>query len=526
MTTAVSRTAPVLTPEQIADSYWRVAIRLGDPVAELLRGLEFEPFDVQLEILACSARLIMVSGGLQSGKTALAAKKLAIHYYRDLAKHPPRANQEREYWVCGHRIEDTTYEWGAIVRDFNAMGLVKQQKSDPSPHLILNDGLDTVIRCKFTADETKLSGVSPLGIVICEAAKVSSTSFEYLMGRTVGYNAWMYISGTFEKNVRPWYTAKFMEWLPGKGDAKAFSMRTYDNKILFPKGADDPKIAELRQHATDNFWLERIEGKPVPPLGLVYPQFDPELHVMSDYEYQPDEGLYLWFDPGYDHYGCLLAVQYYGGVVYVFDEIYKQGLTTRDFIRMAQNRPWWTNEDKHLVIDPNYANTHHAMSSVAETWIELTGLITHGEKQTIEEGIDRVSVVLQRNPETGGPNILFDNMRCQGSLSEFGVIGRPPRGELAPYCWNVDDEGYKMGRSPVDRNNDAMDALRYGLVDLLGYVRQPYQTRPSAVRLVSTPETRGDYGSGIVHPDDWQPDEAHPSTIISTPESRGEVMTW
>ena len=514
----------VLTQEQLEDPYWKVGVRLGEPVAELLKGLAFEPFEAQLNILAHPARLIMVSGGLQSGKTALASKKLAIHYYRDLAKHPPRAHQEREYWICGHRLEDTTYEWGAILRDFGSMGLIKDLKSVPSPHIVLNDGLDTVIRCKFTAEEAKLSGVSPLGIVICEAAKVSAASFEYLLGRTVGYNAWMYISGTFEKNLRAWYTAKFMEWLPGKGDAKAFSMRTYDNKILFPLGIDDPKIAELRKLSTDNFWQERIEGKPVPPLGLVYPQFDPELHIMSGYEYQPGEKLYLWYDPGYDHFGCLLFAQYYGGVVYVFDEIYKQGLTTRDFIQLAQNRSWWSNPDKHLVVDPNYANTHHAMSSVAETWLELTELVTYGDKQTVEEGIERVAACLMRNPETRGPLILFDNMRCQGALSEFGVIGRPPKGELAPYCWDMDDDGYKIGRSPMDRNNDAMDALRYGLVDLLGYVRLPYQSPRENVGMVSTPESRGDYG-GFPNQEE-SGDGIHPSTIASTPESRGEVVVW
>ena len=80
----------------------------------------------------------------------------------------------------------------------------------------------------------------------------------------------------------------------------------------------------------------------------------------------------------------------------------------------------------------------------------------------------------------------------------------------------------------MDRNNDAMDALRYGLVDLLGYVRQPYETAYGDRGVVSTPESRGDYDFNPSHDNPYDPygQGVHPS-VVSTPETRGEVLvTW
>ena len=96
----------------------------------------------------------------------------------------------------------------------------------------------------------------------------------------------------------------------------------------------------------DRFFMERIEGTPAPPLGLVYPEFNVERHLMRDYEYQPDETVYIWGDPGYDNTGVVLFAQFYGGKVYVFDEIYVTGLTVYQIIQVASQKPWWKNRVK------------------------------------------------------------------------------------------------------------------------------------------------------------------------------------
>ena len=503
-----------------------------------------------MEILACLDQIILVTGGIQSGKSILAAVKLKIEYIQDLHRNPPFPGQVREYWVVADRIEDTVYEWGHILNFFTVDGLVGKSSSDP-PQMTLKDGLGTVIKCKFSRDESKLSGVSPLGILICEAGNVHFRAYEQLVGRLAGYDAWMLVSGTFERNKHPWFEAKYLEFLPGFDNARSFRLPASSNLQLYPLGAKDPKLIKLKKRSTDRFYTERIEGIPAPPEGIVYAEFDPKVHIIRDYEYQPDQTLHLWHDPGYNHVCALLFAQYYGGMVYVFDEIYMRNMTTDAIIEIAQSRPWWTNPDKRLVVDPSYKNVHHSTKSISEIWSEKAGLAANGKRHGIPEGIDRVKNSLKINPETGLPGVVF-HTRCRGCFSEFGVVGRPPNGEISPYVWKVDSDGYIVGRVPIDKNNDAMGALRYGLTDLFGFVRQPWSPQTDYYARVSTPETRQDYDRHL----GWKPEgeieedadrhstpdsrgdygwgnyggsteyEAENQHVASTPESRGDVLPW
>ena len=524
-----ARAPAVLSPSQLADPLHEVRLRLGNTAAQIFKLIGFVPFPEQLDIIADPSEIKLVTGGIQGGKTHMASPMFAVNYYTDLVKNPPQEREDREYWVCGHRIEDTYYEWSAIRDDLKKLGLFAEEKNDPAPIITLNDTWKTTIKIKFTSDETKLSGVSPLGIIVCEAANVSKRSFDYLIGRTLGKSAWVYLSGTFEDNARPWFTAKFLEWLPGHNDenARSFALASYHNRPLFPLGKDDPKIKRMKAIADDDFFMERVEGIPAPPRGIVYPEFDMKLHLMHDYEYRTDQRLYLWHDPGFRHHAALLFAQHYGGVVYVFDEIYVKGLTTEEVIEIAQARTWWNNSDKYLVRDPWYGNRYTAVSpySIDDIWEEHAGLTGFGERHLIEDRIDRVKSILRPNPETRGPQILFHRQRCQGVLSEFGIVGRPPAGELHPYAWKVDDDGYIVGKNPIDRNNDALDALGCGLMDLFGMARHPYGSNRSEIRSVSTPESRGEYTD---IPVDEYGEGDHPSVImsVSTPESRGENVEW
>ena len=523
-------TLGILTAAQLEDRLLEVTQRLGKRVADICRKLQIKPNRAQINILAAAEQLIMVAGGFQGGKSFMGALWLVIKYFLAFALHPPFPHQERELWVCADRIEDTVYEWGHIVTIFTTLGLIKEKHADP-PRLVLSDGFGTTIKVKFTRDLGKLSGVSPLAILVCEAANVAKDAFDYLFGRTLGYTAPIFVSGTFEEKGHPWFAAMFLELLPGADDARAFSLSTDANEALFPEGKNDPKFKRMKARTTDRFYKQRIEGIPAPPLGLVYSEFDYNVHIMRDYEYRPEERLYLWHDPGYNHACALLFVQYYGGVVYVFDEIYLQGHTTAEIIDLAMNRTWWQNEDKHLVVDPNYGSAHHAQDSVKEIWMRKTGLVPYGVRHGIRDGIDRVKAVLRLNPETGGPQILV-HTRCKGTLSELGVIGRPPKGEIHAYKWDVDDDGYTVGHAPIDKNNDALDAIRFGLVDLLGFASMPGDAPAPRYSEVSTPESRDDYGlwdSGptfAVLGQAPRPIDRNPYTEVSTPESRGEFSPW
>ena len=160
----------------------------------------------------------------------------------------------------------------------------------------------------------------------------------------------------------------------------------------------------------------------------------------------------------------------------VFHEMYEQGMTTEDMIDALMGTIYWKNPNKKLVIDPNYANQHHASRSIKDIWLAKTGLVAQGTKTSIGAGTERIKTFLKVNPLTGEPGIVFDPS-CKGILSEFGACPVPEglefAGQTRVYSWKMDREGNVIGDDPDDKNNDGIKALSYGLVEEFGLVTTP-----------------------------------------------------
>jgi hypothetical protein len=226
----------------------------------------------------------------------------------------------------------------------------------------------------------------------------------------------------------------------------------------------------LEAEHSEEYFMERIAGKPVPPKGRVFKEFTPDIHIVTN-EWDPLEPVYIWEDPGYGgagtHAHALEIFQYIAGQLRGIDEIYEHGLTTEDMIDIAQNRPWWKSP-KFLVSDPHYKDQHHSMNSVAEQWMAQTGLRAAGDRIQILPGIERMKSLLKIDPVTRRPRIVF-HPKMTGVLSEFGAIQNPFDGQSHVYSWKVDNDGVPAGQVPIDAANDGIKAVIYGAVVLLGY---------------------------------------------------------
>jgi hypothetical protein len=216
--------------------------------------------------------------------------------------------------------------------------------------------------------------------------------------------------------------------------------------------------------------MERIAGKPVPPKGRVFKEFTPDVHI-AKHEWDPMEPVYIWEDPGYGggniHAHAIEVFQYIMGQLRGIDEVYEHGLTTEDMIDICQTRPWWKSP-KFLVSDPHYKDQHHSMNSVAEQWMAQTGLRAAGDRIKILPGIERMKSLLKMDPITHLPRITF-HPKMVGILSEFGAVPNPFDGQSHVYSWKVDNDGTAYGEVPIDSANDAIKAVIYGAIVLLGY---------------------------------------------------------
>ena len=417
--------------------------------------IDFKPTDLQKRILNSDKRFILVAGGEQAGKSMVASKFLLQKFLTD--------ESPGLYWLVAADYERTRAEFEYLSQDFAKIGILAEvsKRVDPG-RIVLADG--TRIETKSAKDPRTLAMRAPNGIVGCEASQLDLETFYRLRGRCAPKAGWLFLGGTFESSLG-WYPQTFATWESGVGEEQSYSLPSYSNFHLYPGGREDPEIKRLEAFASDDFFMERIEGRPVPPRGLVFNEFRASIHS-GEVEYVPNEPVHIWMDPGYAGGYALEAVQIINDTVRVFDEIYEIGLVTEEMADVAMAKPWWK-DGQYGVIDIA-GRQHQAMPAPAEVWLSKTGLYLASEKVPINDGTERLKSFLKVDPITGYPRITID-AKCKGVLSEFGAVPNPFNNQTQAYRWKQDREGNIVGNTPEDKYNHGIKALIYGLVHHFGF---------------------------------------------------------
>jgi len=405
----------------------------------LFSKVGFTPTEEQKSILESTYRFNLVAGGEQAGKSLIASKYLLARF--------SETEERGLYWLVAADYERTRAEFEYLLQDFSTLGILKEASKRVDPgHLTLADG--TRIETKSAKDPRTLAMRAPNGILGCEASQLDLETFFRLRGRCAPKRGWLFLSGTFEGSLG-WYPQMFTAWASGaEKDARAYSLPSYTNTHLYPGGRDDPEILRLQETSSDDFFMERIEGKPSPPRGLVFPEFRPDAHI-REVEYEKGEPVHIWMDPGYAGAYALVAVQVVDDQIRVIDEIYEQGLVTEEIIDIAGTQ-------------------HQAMAAPTEVWMANTGLYLSSQKIKINEGTERLKGWLKIDPKTHAPRIVF-HPKCHGILSEFGIVPNPFDGQTKAYRWKTDREGNIVGEIPEDKYNHGIKAVIYGLIDRFGF---------------------------------------------------------
>mgnify|MGYP003134968824 CR=1 FL=1 len=415
----------------------------------------FNPTDAQMPIINSRKRFILVAGGEQAGKSMIASKYLLARMFE--------INDPGLYWLVAADYERTRAEFEYLVDDFSALGVLKESSKRVDPgRMLLADG--TRIETKSAKDPRTLAMRAPDGIIGCEASQLDLETFYRMRGRCAPRRGWMFLSGTFEGSLG-WYPQMHVSWSIPTEDEESFSLPSYTNTHLYPGGVDDPEIQRLKRDSSDDFFLERIEGVPSPPEGLVFGEFRPDLHV-ADVKWSVGDPVHLWMDPGYAGAYAVMAVQINDDVITVIDEVYERGLVTEEIIDVCRNRPWWQDVQYGVIDVAGYQ--HQAMAAPAEIWMKETGLYLSSRKILINDGTERLKSFLKPDPVSRKSKVLI-SPKCTGLLSEFGAAPNPFDGQTRAYRWKVDRDGNIVGNVPEDKNNHGVKALVYGIVDNYGY---------------------------------------------------------
>lgn len=180
-----------------------------------------------------------------------------------------------------------------------------------------------------------------------------------------------------------------------------------------------------------------VLGKWVGYEGLVYDEWDPDIHVYTmpdDFQY---EQVVAAIDQGFTHPAVRLSIgTYHIGdelALHIFDEFYQTGVTPSAFIDMCIGRAARENTNLHIV-DPAAADM------IAELCAK--GLPAIGGDNPILDGIRAVKTFLRIDAKKI-PRLTIDP-RCKATI-----------GEMTAYTWKPEKD------MPVDKDDHAMDALRY-----------------------------------------------------------------
>ena len=434
----------------------------------LFNAVGFVPTEAQQRVLDCPEQFIIVTGGEQAGKSVTASK-----YF--LSRFGEVEEEPAIYWLVASDYEGNRREFEYIASDMHAIfgdNAKATKRLDPGEIVVWGSRGDRkpmfMIKSKSANDPSKLRMEAPHGIIVCEGAQLDLESFERTIGRATPNDAWVFISGTLEGSLG-WYPQVAQAWSHEEGCA-SFRLPSYSNTYLYPGGKNDPKLERLKRMSSDSFYMERIEGKPVPPKGLVFPEFNANFHV-KPIQYVKGEPVYLWIDPGYSGAHAVEVIQEINGQIWIIDEIYER-LITDDIIDIAMKKPWWT-DVKGGAID--IAGTQHqAMPAPVEVWAKRAQVYLRSQRVPINQGTERLKSFLKFDPLRNFAGLVIAP-HCQGVLSEFGVALNPHSQMLQAYRWRLDRNDTVLGQEPEDRFNHGIKALVYGLVDRYGYVSVQYR---------------------------------------------------
>jgi len=439
--------------------------------AAIYEKLGFRATPAQAAVFVSKARIKLISGGERAGKS-ITDEKEAL----------PKIVQGGLFWLVGDYYEAVRGEWNYLVDDLiKCFGNIVEVSKVIDPGHITIAGKEGIrIETKSAQDPKKLATEAPDGILVCEAAQVDYEVYLRLRGRLAEKRGWMNLAGTLEGSIG-WFPEMYTRWSgPNTEEAQSFSLPTWSNIAIFPGGENDPEIVKLRNETPADRFAERYGGVPVPVTGRVVTEFCNQIHV-GTYEFDSDLPVEIAVDPGYAGAHAVLACQQWGEQLVVIDEIYLQGVVTKDIITICRKTPWWTSVTGGAI--DIAAKQHQAMEAPIEIWLHDGHLSLRTLKVGIEDGIDLLQTHLKVHPISNKPGILI-NSKCKGLIAECGGGKSPVE---TGGMWMRD----KNTHVAIDKNNHATKALIYLLANKFGFTDKATRVRRMFLRADPIRETKG-----------------------------------
>lgn len=405
----------------------------------------WHPHPNQWAIAEDKSRFKMVVCGRRFGKTTLAVNLLI-----EEALVNPNALC---FYIAPTYRQAKMIAWRMLNRSIQQLPQHFVKRTNES-ELYAVIGNNSRIDIKGADNPDSLRGVGLNACVLDEAADMKENVFEEIIRPALTETkGWCLFIGT-PKGYNHFYeryqkAQTMLDW-------KTWHFTSYDNPLLDPEEIDSAK-AQLGE----DFFAQEYLAEFRQYVGLVYKEFDREIHVKKDLEINSSWAFYRAVDFGYHNPTAFLWIGIdYDDTIYVYDEVYVNEMTTNQIAEAVLVK----SGGQRFTATYGDPSAAQLIADYRQLGITITPALKEPKtvhESWVEAGINRIAEFLKKSHRTGKPRLVID-AKCVNLIREFEL-----------YSWQEKPENKNEPRMPKKENDHALDALRYFMVSY----------RPGAVRV-------------------------------------------
>lgn len=402
-------------------------------------GLKLHRF--QDEVMSAIKRFIVCVSGIRGGKTTIGALWLLVQIQKDRL-----AGKLGDYLICAPTVKFLNNgtlptfkqyfpsDWGEWKEQKSCFELNWNRPGSEEPCRIFVRSMD---------DPESVEGMEALAAWADEAGKMKASAWTMITGRlSISQGPCIitttpYASGWFYNDV-------FKKGLMNDPNYVAITWSSIDNPAFKQEEFDRAK-RELPKAIFERRYL----GKFTRLEGLVYPEFDDEVHTVEPFKIPDDWVKFGGMDFGFNNPNAILCIAEdpINHIFYVYKEFYQNETllqTLADFLK-AQDLEYILADTQSAQLIAELQN-YYGCRNVKEA------------DKAIEVGIQRIRTLLQDD------RLKFFRGKTIKTIEEMMEYHYPPA-----------DADKPTNDKPVPKKNHAMDGLRYAFSRVLHglYYKRP-----------------------------------------------------
>jgi len=422
--------------------------------------LVYKPHPMQENFHKSNARVRAFFGGNRSGKTRALIQEV-VWWATGLHPYKPNLNVSnpnwipKDIWVVSLDFPSSRDVVQPMIRKILGSGYLKVWRE--TDKIIELTNKSTISFKSVDSGWEKFQGTEKHLIAFDE--EPSHTVYQECIMRVVTTRGDIIIAMTPLHGMSWIYDEVYEPWLQGiSQDNECFVASIKDNPYVSRE-----EIEKIERTFFDEEKEARVSGSFVEFAGLIYKEFDPNLHLVKRFPIPKHWIRVRGIDPGLNNpTGCVWAAISHDNEIFIYDEFYQQGLTIKDLSTAIKAK---TGNDviSYTVIDPASASrnpSHPELRSVKDEYARY-GIWTMPANNDVSYGINCVKELLHINPKSGRPRLFFfDDLYAT-------------RKELVRYRWDTfrhHAEEQNRKERPKKVMDHLMDALRYACASNPQYI--------------------------------------------------------